>query len=318
MVEIIDFLNSVGATDERRAKRAINVFFEEFNSLEGDSSERVFEEKNHIIDLIREIIQDSAVKGAVDYKPALQRLIERLPKKHLSIIKKISKMVQTDDANDFHRIKSFAAIAAHVYGNRKDSILPYAWRCLGNEYHNLKLDDQKSGLQACLYLKHGDKPQYIYAIAGTKGWDIKDWKANIGQIAGISDQYDRAGEIAEKLAKDLGSERITMVGHSKGGGQAAYCALRTGSRAITFNPAGLGLYKFNQDIKTENNINSYVMVKDPLNLMQMLAQLLYADLTADGSVHYLKNDKSSSISDWHGINGFLRLGGMTDMHRIPI
>ena len=58
------------------------------------------------------------------------------------------------------------------------------------------------------------------------------------------------------------------------------------------------------------------MVTDPLNLMQMLAQFFYVDLTADGSVHYLKCDKISSMRDFHGIDGFLRLGGMNNMHRL--
>ena len=104
-----------------------------------------------------------------------------------------------------------------------------------------------------------------------------------------------------------------MVGHSKGGGQAAYCALRTGCAAITFNPAGLGLYKFKHNRNIKPKINSYVMVKDPLNLLQMLAQLMSVDITADGSVHYLENDKNSKVREWHGIDGFLILGGMTDM-----
>ena len=92
--------------------------------------------------------------------------------------------------------------------------------------------------------------------------------------------------------------------------------MKTECHAITFNPAGLGLYKFNHDLDIKPEINSYVMVTDPLNLMQMLAQFFYVDLTADGSVHYLKCDKISSMRDLHGIDGFLRLGGMNNMHRL--
>ena len=235
-----------------------------------------------------------------------------------SILGTLSQMVVLNEgAGEFNLVSDYARIAAHVYGNRKDTILSKQWTYLGNRYHNLQLDDEKSGLQAALYCKKGDTPQYVYAIAGTRGSDIKDWKANAGQLIGYSDQYERACEIASKLSDRMGISRLVMVGHSKGGGQAAYCALRTGCDAITFNPAGLGLSKFKQKRIGNPRINSYVMIKDPLNMMQLLAQLMSVDITADGSVHYLKNDKNSPISEWHGIDGFLRLGGMNDMQRIP-
>ena len=224
-------------------------------------------------------------------------------------------MIRAEGSQDFVNVKDYARIAAHVYGNREDSILPNSWMSLGSKLENMVLDDKKSGLQAALYAKQGKEPEFVYAIAGTKGADIRDWMTNLGQVAGISDQYDRAGEIAVKLADELGVENLTMVGHSKGGGQAAYCALNTGCPAITFNPAGLGLYKFNHDPAIQPEINSYVMVADPLNLMQMLAQFFYADLTADGSVHYLRNNKTP-LTKCHGIDAFMQLGGMTDMHRL--
>ena len=91
------------------------------------------------------------------------------------------------------------------------------------------------------------------------------------------------------------------------------CALKTNCKAITFNPAGLGLYKFDHDDKSIPDINSYVIVNDVLNLMQMVAQLLNADITADGSVHYLKKNKTTPILG-HGIDDFLKIGGMTDTH----
>lgn len=271
------------------------------------------------INILGDAIIEASTKGAV----APGRVWNGLKQRFLGnsspadgVLKKLDRMIKAEGVEVFEKVKDYARIAAHVYGNRENSILPESWVALGSKFESIVLDDEKSGLQAALYAKPGPRTEYVYAIAGTKGAEFNDWKANIGNIAGISDQYDRAGEIAVKLADAIGKENLTMVGHSKGGAQAAYCALNTGCPAITFNPAGLGLYKFNHDPNIQPEINSYVMVTDPLNLMQMLAQFFYVDLTADGSVHYLKCDKISSMRDFHGIDGFLRLGGMNNMHRL--
>ena len=324
MREIALLFKEYGLTDEKSVREALTTFSDEYNRL--TESQVRTGAKHHafkafavplsksLFELFLKIATGSQY-DAVDSFPVIGKLASRLSQGSNSILDRISQMIKAEDASAFNSVKDYAQIAAHVYGNRRDDILPAAWRCLGNSYMGLKLDDKKSGLVAALYRKDGVSPKYVYAIAGTRGMDIKDWKANLGQLAGISNQYDRAGEISEKLARVFGSKNITMVGHSKGGGQAAYCALRTGSRAITFNPAGLGLYKFNHNQSKMPDINSYVMIFDPLNMMQMLAQLLHADLTADGSVHYLKCDKNSPAREWHGIDGFLRLGGMRDMYR---
>ena len=273
--------------------------------------------KRGLLDVFLPSMTRAPWRNATILKSLSNSLPEQVTRSRLeSVCDKLGRMVMAEGASEFNRVNDYARIAAHVYGNRKESILSTSWKCIGNQYNHITLDDEKSGLQAALYCKRDAIPQYVYAIAGTKGADAKDWKANFGQVVGISDQYKRAGEIAERLTYELGRRQLTMVGHSKGGGQAAYCALRTGCRAITFNPAGLGITKFKRNYHVDAVINSYVMVKDPLNLLQLVAQLMYVDITADGSVHYLKNDKNSPIREWHGIEGFLRLGGMTDMHRL--
>lgn len=311
-MELVELFTDFELTNEKSVKKAFEAFSGEYHLLNGVP-------RNQQVDY--GIFADSLTHSAMNYFISsisgyvLKNITGRLSRKSSSILEKISQMMQAEDATAFNRVNDYARIAAHVYGNRKSAILPTAWKCLGNSYQGLKLDDDESGLVASLYKKDGAHPKYVYAIAGTRWSEIKDWEANIHQIAGISEQYDRAGEIGEKLAKLLGVKNLIMTGHSKGGGQAAYCALRTGCRAITFNPAGLGLTKFKHVKDKQADINSYVLIFDPLNLMQMLAQLYYADLTADGTVHYLKCDKNSPVREWHGIDGFLRLGGMRNMHR---
>ena len=325
MTELAEFFSAIGVTKEADIRMALRSFIDEYNDC--------YRQKNRnsvsVIQIAIPAVLNSGLLGAIipskrapwSKATILKSLSKSLPEqvsrsKLESVFDKVSKMVSAEGASGFNRVNDYARIAAHVYGNRKDSILTKQWVHLGNIYKNIKLDDEKSGLQAALYKKLGDVPQYVYAIAGTRGLDQKDWQANFEQVVGFSKQYDQAGKIAERLARELGNQRLLMVGHSKGGGQAAYCALRTGCQAITFNPAGLGITKFKKNSHVDAVINSYVMVKDPLNLLQMVAQLMSVDITADGSVHYLKNDKNSPIREWHGIEGFLRLGGMTDMHRL--
>ena len=315
----LQVFRNIGLTEDEDIKRALEVFNEEYAKLiDAQANAAPKDIKSELIqiglDALIDVLSGSYAR-AINVSRVWGGLKERFSQQSMSVLDKIGRMISAEGSEDFEYVKDYARIAAHVYGNREDSILPNSWVPLGSKFESLVLDDEKSGLQAALYAKQGEEPEYVYAIAGTRGADFKDWKANLGQVTGISDQYDRAGEIAVKLADELGVENLTMVGHSKGGGQAAYCALNTGCPAITFNPAGLGLYKFNHDPDIEADINSYVMIADPLNLMQLLAQLFYADLTADGSVHYLRNNKTP-LTKCHGIDAFMQLGGMTDMHRL--
>lgn len=314
----LQVFRNIGLTEDEDIKRALDVFNKEYAKLiEREEEAESMDLKNVIVQtgfaLLEALFRPTA--NAINVNRVFGGLKHRFSQQSMSVLEKIGRMIRAEGSEDFVNVKDYARIAAHVYGNRDDSILPNSWVALGSKFESIVLDDEKSGLQAALYVKQDSKPEYVYAIAGTKGADFKDWIANLGQVTGISDQYDRAGEIAVKLADELGAENLTMVGHSKGGGQAAYCALNTGCPAITFNPAGLGLYKFNHDPDIHPEINSYVMIADPLNLMQLLAQLFYADLTADGSVHYLRNNKTP-LTKCHGIDAFMQLGGMTNMHRL--
>ena len=313
MMELIEILRDLGLTDEKNFSRALETFSIEYNLLTGDSKALSTDNAaftDSIFDILTRTIMPKTPRRHLD-------ILQGLPQQETySISEKISKMMQAEGPEAAKKVNEYTRIAAHVYGRYRDSILSANWKCLGNSYQNIKLDDETSGLKASLYKKEGARPKYVYAIAGTNWEDPRDWIANYQQMrAGRSIQYDHACEIAEKLASRLGSQRLITVGHSKGGGQAAYCSLHTGCQAITFNPAGL-LNKPENEERGQQRIHSYVMVYDPLNLMQMLAQFVYADLTADGSVHYLKCAKDSPVWQSHGIETFLRLAGMKDMHRI--
>ena len=107
-----------------------------------------------------------------------------------------------------------AQIALHVYGDEKDAVIPQGWKM--QEFKPSY--KQKSDLKYGLYQK-GD--QYIYAIAGTD--NIGDWGTNLSQFfLGQSNEYDDTYEIVKELIQKV--DNLILVGHSKGGGQAAYGA----------------------------------------------------------------------------------------------
>jgi len=326
----LDIFKRIGLNDQNQAREAMNLFLDEYSKITGIPAEGVNAilqrpddiepEDDRAIDEVAPLLDDTNLAEGVstldldrtiNIKLVLANIKKWFSKGTLPVAKRIARMISDNDT-DIEPVGDYVRMAAHVYGDLYDSILPHQWQCLGNEYNNIRLDDPKSGLRAMLYVNQQqcETPHYAYAISGTQ--DVKDWLTNLGQVVGISDQHDRAAEVAEGLAAELGVENLTIVGHSKGGGQAAYCALRTGCDAITFNPAGLGLYKFNLERPSTPRIDSFVMTTDPLNIFQLVAQLIAFDITADGSVHYLKPAKHTAINieNTHGMAGFLHLLGI--------
>lgn len=114
---------------------------------------------------------------------------------------------------------------------------------LGNPL--IDLSESGDGLSAALYRKVGSD-EYFLVFRGTN--QLKDWSANINQaLSNIIDDatylraYHFSKNIVEKI-QDNKMGKVTIVGHSLGGGLAMYSAGRIGSNipAITFNTAALG------------------------------------------------------------------------------
>lgn len=100
------------------------------------------------------------------------------------------------------------------------------------------LSSQTSDFRAAVYAR--DYPggtSYTVAFRGTTS--ANDWKANFAQGTGQpTDHYNRALAIGEALITPNGS-RVTLTGHSLGGGLASTAALAAELEATTFNAAGL-------------------------------------------------------------------------------
>lgn len=165
---------------------------------------------------------------------------------------------------------------------------------------NLKISGvvfcDKTGLVSNLYERTNreGKQEYIYAMAGTNPLNFQDWKTDIMQLVGKVEQYENALRNARLISNKVKSNKLTFVGHSLGGGEAAYCAMKIGRDAITFNPAGV------QGVsKGQKNIESYIDLKDPLNIAQDMGLVVIPQ--ADGIRHYLKSN-SFSLHSNHSID----------------
>lgn len=167
-------------------------------------------------------------------------------------------------------------IAQDVYHSNSGKLLSGGWK-RSNAFADLTYVDKETGLISALYERtQNGKTEYVYAAAGTDPKCLEDWKNNLEQLYGNSKQYEQAAHTAEELAKRIpnATSCLYFVGHSLGGGLAANNALRTGCRAITFNPAALSAETLTHPERA-NLITSFIATNDILNWLQDTSQ--YAD-----------------------------------------
>jgi len=221
--------------------------------------------------------------------------------------------------------KEAAAMAAHVYGDKKDNILIGGWRVSQTKFAGVRFNDEDSGFKSQLYERvvDGKVTEYTYATAGTEDL-AKDGLADVAQPLGVSGQYSLSAANATALSNQLGDTELSYTGHSLGGGLAALNSNLTRREAITFNAAGVGIRtkylngKNNSDMKgsfggftaafrTEGLINAYIMKTDPLNIAQDKS-LLMPDV--NGKRHTVWPTSAGSIYNGHSMENMLREFGI--------
>ena len=163
-------------------------------------------------------------------------------------------------------VRNCAILAYYCYGEAKCD-LPPGCRLLE------VISDSSSGVSAYVYELDGC---IVCAFPGSKtNW--KDWGTNLlTQPLGISRQYRAAKDIAMRLIGRYG-RNIKFVGHSKGGGEAAYCAISLGMKAIVFNPAWLSdntLRGIPEDTAKNAHVEAYVFWNDLINAGQRILSTL--------------------------------------------
>ncbi|WCM40791.1 hypothetical protein MG290_07340 [Flavobacterium sp. CBA20B-1] len=208
-----------------------------------------------------------------------------------------------------------ARMAAHVYGDKKDNILTGGWQVSSRNFGltSNDLKNNSTGLKSVVYERvvNGKVTEYTYATAGTEpNWE--DVGADVKQPLGLSKQYAKAVDNAKTISGKLGSTELTYVGHSLGGGEAALNAIITDRKAITFNAAGVsditkiveGNWK--TPFKSESKIDAYIMMTDPLNLLQNNTNLP----DVNGNRHNLAPTDKSSIYNGHSMDNVLKNFGV--------
>jgi hypothetical protein len=175
-----------------------------------------------------------------------------------------------------------ALLADDVYNQAENANNPkttaaieqYGYRCLNaddlEKLHIFKEDLYlNSSMQgAAIYKKDGDPDEYVISYRGTK--TVGEWLTDGEQAAGFgSTAYERA----ISLAKDIKAEikppaTLSFTGHSLGGGMASAAALVTGSKATTFNAAGLNKHTIAKYPLVPADVEAYYTPVDPLSKLQ--------------------------------------------------
>ena len=135
-----------------------------------------------------------------------------------------------------------AAMSAAVYA--PGTVPPTGWRIASPTQlaeiglTPAMLTSPASEFRAEVYVRDfGGQTSYTVAFRGSQS--ASDWRSNLQQSTGFrSDHYNRALEIAQALTVPQGA-RVTLTGHSLGGGLASAAALAAELDAVTFNAAGL-------------------------------------------------------------------------------
>ena len=180
------------------------------------------------------------------------------------------------------------AMADDVY-HPGDKELPGDWIWLDpetlNETLNISLPNS-NGFKSAIYGRkneNGGFSEYVYATAGTDPTSLEDWKQDLKQLTGDSEQYKQSVETAVKIKSVLGDQELTYLGHSLGGGLASANALKTGNPAITFNAAALSAQtKRTLQLNNKADITAYVVRNELVNNSQALI-----GLRAEGRISYL-------------------------------
>ena len=144
--------------------------------------------------------------------------------------------------------------------------------------------DPITSFSATLY--HSDEHGYALAYAGTTASDPRDWMANMRQARGLASvQYLRAIQLAVSAAKALRKghpdAKITLTGHSLGGGLASAGALAARIPAVTFNAAGLHVHtktlallmRDGRSASHPNNVQAYALRGEVLTHAQQTGVL---------------------------------------------
>ena len=153
-------------------------------------------------------------------------------------------------AENIDRLVLYAELARNAYRTHFNEPLPSQVRLVD------RMTDRWTGFDASVYevTRPGGKRETIISFAGTE--TARDWITNYGQAFDLDFgdvsgpfksppplQHSQALKLVRKYQQQTARDptrSLTVVGHSLGGGQAAYVGAHTGVDAYSFNGAALG------------------------------------------------------------------------------
>ncbi|MNO32897.1 tRNA(Glu)-specific nuclease WapA precursor [compost metagenome] len=132
---------------------------------------------------------------------------------------------------------------------------------------NILTNDE--GLKIGVYLRVKEDGTTEYSLVN-KGTSTKgDWGNNFQQPFGFSDDMEDSISESTNFVKTHKDNEITMVGHSKGGAEAAANAVATNRNAILFNPASVVLKSYGLSSSTyKANMTTYIVKGEILSVLE--------------------------------------------------
>ncbi len=160
----------------------------------------------------------------------------------------------TDMVQNSQKYIEYAYLANRIY-DEGDSTVGQTESFFGQLWKLIRYTSEKNGFQAGIY-KNLNTNKYIVAIGGTKanpteansfqkfGGSILDVATDLRLISNLipdSQSKSALNFIDNRVVEENGKNHVVIidaiVGHSLGGGLAAYAGLYSGIKSITFNPS---------------------------------------------------------------------------------
>ena len=129
--------------------------------------------------------------------------------------------------------------------------------------------EPKTNFKGLLYF---DGKEYVICYLGTDSKSIKDHIENLVMgVFGKSLQMRLANFYYKKCKEKYGfyNDRLTLVGHSEGGTEAAYTGIKNRVRTVTFNAFGLSRRLYDAKADYSNLITNY---RDASDLVSKLRE----------------------------------------------
>ncbi|MFI3301298.1 MAG: Mbeg1-like protein [Candidatus Gastranaerophilales bacterium] len=164
----------------------------------------------------------------------------------------------------------------HNQGNICKGICLFASKTFGLEHKKSfqgwceleQIFDDETNFCALLYEKN---TKYIICFLGTERTSLKDHIANLKMgLVGKNKQMIEADRYFKSKAKqyNFNSSNTLLVGHSEGGTEATYVAIKNDINAFTFNAFGISKKIFDESVDYSDLIINYRDNYDPVSAVK--------------------------------------------------